>query len=62
MLWRFENVLRNGEVTPTGADRKFVPVEGRVIGRVDTHDIGIGDVDGARRPIFVNTLWLPGHH
>src|SRR6266404_4102231 len=25
MLWRFENMLRNGEVTPTGADRKFVP-------------------------------------
>ena len=58
MLWRFENVLRNGEVTPTGADRKFVPVEGRVIGGIDTHDIGVGDVDGARqRPIFVNTLY-----
>jgi uncharacterized protein (TIGR03032 family) len=57
MLWRFENVLRNGEITPTGADRKFVPVEGRVIGRIDTHDIGVGDVDGARRPIFVNTLY-----
>src|SRR5215471_13633218 len=58
MLWRFENVLRNGAVTPTGADRKFVPVEGRVIGGIDTHDIGVGDVDGARqRPIFVNTLY-----
>jgi uncharacterized protein (TIGR03032 family) len=46
------------EVTPTGADRKFVPVEGRVIGGIDTHDIGVGDVDGARqRPIFVNTLY-----
>jgi uncharacterized protein (TIGR03032 family) len=50
-------MLRNGEVTPTGADRKFVPVEGRVIGGIDTHDIGVGDVDGARRPIFVNTLY-----
>ena len=58
MLWRFENMLRNGEVTSTGADRKFVPVEGRVIGGIDTHDIGVGDVDGARqRPIFVNTLY-----
>src|SRR5215831_8337614 len=57
MLWRFENMLRNGEVTPTGADRKFVPLEGRVIGGIDTHDIGVGDVDGARRPIFVNTLY-----
>ena len=44
MLWRFENMLRNGEVMPTGADRKFVPVEGRVIGGIDTHDIGVGDV------------------
>ena len=57
MLWRFENVLRNGETTQTGADRKFVPLEGRVVGRIDTHDIGVGDVDGARRPIFVNTLY-----
>jgi uncharacterized protein (TIGR03032 family) len=57
MLWRFENVLRNGEITPTGADRKFVPLEGRVVGRIDIHDIGVGDVDGARRPVFVNTLY-----
>jgi uncharacterized protein (TIGR03032 family) len=57
MLWRFENVLRNGEVTATGADRKFVPREGRVVGRIDTHDIAIGDVDGEQRPIFVNTLY-----
>src|SRR5687768_12971419 len=28
MLWRFENVLRTGETTPMGADRKFVPLEG----------------------------------
>jgi len=34
-------VLRNGAITPTGADRKFVPVEGRVIGGIDTHDIGV---------------------
>jgi uncharacterized protein (TIGR03032 family) len=57
MLWRFENVLREGETTPMGADRKFVPVEGRVVGRVDTHDIGIADIDGARRPVFINTLY-----
>ena len=57
MLWRFENVLRNGETTPTGADRKFVPLEGRVVGRIDIHDIGVGDAYGARRPIFVNTLY-----
>lgn len=57
MLWRFENMLRAGEATPTGADRKFVPREGRVTGRTDIHDIGLGEVDGARTPIFVNTLY-----
>ena len=57
MLWRFENVLRPGETTATGVDRRFVPREGRVTGRTDIHDIGIGDVDGARQPIFVNTLF-----
>jgi uncharacterized protein (TIGR03032 family) len=57
MLWRFENVLRVGETTPLGADRKFVPREGRVTGRIDVHDIGMGEIDGARRPIFVNTLY-----
>lgn len=57
MLWRFENVLRSGEVTATGADRKFVPREGRVVGAIDIHDIGLGEIDGARRPIFVNTLY-----
>ena len=57
MLWRFENALRKGETTPLGADRKFVPREGRVTGRTDIHDIAIGEIDGARRPIFVNTLF-----
>lgn len=57
MLWRFENVLRKGETTPAGADRKFVPVEGRVVGRTDVHDIGLGEIDGMRRPIFVNTRY-----
>ena len=57
MLWRFENMLRLGETTPTGADRKFVPVEGRVVGRIDVHDIGLGDIDGVQRPVFVNTLF-----
>lgn len=57
MLWRFENVLRDGAVTRSGADRKFAPCEGRVVGRVDVHDIGLAEVDGATRPIFVNTLY-----
>jgi hypothetical protein len=57
MLWRFENVLAAGETTPQGADRKFVPREGRVTGRTDIHDIGMGEVDGERAPVFVNTLF-----
>ncbi len=57
MLWRFENVLRNGATTPVGADSKFVPVEGRVVGRTDVHDIGLGEIEGVRRPVFVNTLF-----
>ena len=56
MLWRFQNALAEGEVTPSGADRKFVPAEGRVTGAIDCHDIAMGEVDGAPRPIFVNTL------
>jgi uncharacterized protein (TIGR03032 family) len=56
-LWRFENVLRAGETTPAGADRKFVPREGRITGRTDIHDIALGAVEGVRRPIFVNTLY-----
>lgn len=55
MLWRFENVLAAGETTASGADRKFVPVEGRVTGQIDCHDIAMAEVDGAPRPIFVNT-------
>jgi len=57
MLWRFENMLAAGQTTPSGADRKFVPVEGRVIGRIDVHDIGLGTVDGVQKPVFVNTLY-----
>lgn len=56
-LWRFVNALRSGEVTPTGADRMFVPREARVTGRIDVHDIGLGEIDGAERPIFVNTAY-----
>ncbi len=56
-LWRFENALRPGTLTASGADRKFVPREGRVTGRTDIHDIAIAEIDGAPRPIFVNTLF-----
>lgn len=55
-LWRFSNDLAPGETTATGADRRFVPREARVTGRIDVHDIGVGLVDETPRPIFVNTL------
>jgi uncharacterized protein (TIGR03032 family) len=57
MLWRFENVLAAGATTPQGAERKFVPREGRVTGRTDIHDIGTAEIDGVRAPVFVNTLF-----
>jgi len=56
-LWRFENALPPGTLTASGADRKFVPREGRITGRTDIHDIAIAEIDGAPRPIFVNTLF-----
>lgn len=67
MLWRFANDLPPGARTAKGADRRFVPREGRVTGAIDIHDIGVGDisgfpasagrVDGAVGPIFVNTAF-----
>jgi uncharacterized protein (TIGR03032 family) len=56
-LWRFENTLRPDPTMRAGVDRKFLPREARVTGRVDIHDIGMGEVDGAAKPIFVNTLF-----
>lgn len=54
-LWRFENELADGQVTAAGVDRRFVPREGRVTGRIDCHDIGMTEIDGRRTPVFVNT-------
>lgn len=55
ILWRFHNDLPARARTERGADRRFVPREGRVTGRLDIHDIAVGDVGGANGPIFVNT-------
>jgi uncharacterized protein (TIGR03032 family) len=58
VLWRFRNDLPEGQTTERGADRRFVPREGRVTGAIDMHDIGVGDVGGGRiGPIFVNTAF-----
>ncbi len=61
-LWRFENDLAEGERTQAGADRRFVPREGRVTGQVDVHDIGVGDPgqfggEAGTGPIFVSTAF-----
>jgi uncharacterized protein (TIGR03032 family) len=59
MLWRFRNDVPPGMATAQGADRRFVPREARVTGRLDIHDIGIGQMQGmaAPGPIFVNTAF-----
>jgi uncharacterized protein (TIGR03032 family) len=56
-IWRFENEIPAGQVTAAGVDRRFVPREGRVTGRIDCHDIGMTTIDGQKRPIFVSTLY-----
>ena len=56
MIWRFRNDLAEGVRTAKGADRRFVPREGRVTGAIDIHDLGVGDVGKERTgPIFVAT-------
>lgn len=56
-LWRFENELPAGHATADGVDRRYVPREGRITGRIDCHDIGVTTIDGRRRPVFVSTLY-----
>jgi uncharacterized protein (TIGR03032 family) len=50
-LWRFENMLRPGEIYQ-GHDRLYVPKLAYTTGDLDIHDIAI---DGAGRPVFVAT-------
>ena len=58
VLWRFRNDLAEGKRTPKGADRRFVPREGRVTGAIDIHDIAVGATgEGQRGPIFVATAF-----
>lgn len=50
-LWRFENVLRPGQLHE-GHDRLFVPRVGYTTGDLDIHDIA---VEATGRVVFVNT-------
>src|SRR5215813_13547335 len=50
-LWRFENLLRPGEIYQ-GHDRLYVPKIGYTTGDLDIHDVVI---DGAGRVVFVAT-------
>jgi uncharacterized protein (TIGR03032 family) len=58
VLWRFRNDLAEGEGTAKGADRRFVPREGRVTGAIDIHDIAVGAIgEEGTGPIFVATAF-----
>jgi uncharacterized protein (TIGR03032 family) len=50
-LWRFENLLRPGELHQ-GRDRLYVPKIANTTGDLDIHDVAIDD---AGRPVFVAT-------
>ena len=52
-LWRFENMLRPGELYQE-CDRLYVPKIGHTTGDLDVHDVA---VDGSGRLVFVNTLF-----
>ncbi len=52
-LWRFENLLRPGELFQ-GHDRLYVPKSANTTGDLDIHDIAI---DGDGRPLFVATAF-----
>ena len=52
-LWRIENFLEPGNVTPDGYDAVFVPIEGRTTGDIDIHDIHPNP--GRNAPTFVAT-------
>lgn len=52
-LWRFENLLRPGELHQ-GCDRLYVPKVGHTTGDLDVHDVAVA---GDGRVVFVATLF-----
>lgn len=53
-IWRFENVLQNGQIANQMFDRCYVPRNAQYTGEVDIHELGIQQ-DGTI--IFVNTKY-----
>lgn len=53
-LWRFENYVPAGGLSPDGYDRLYVPTLGHTTGDLDIHDVHVR-ADGA--PVFVVTLF-----
>lgn len=53
-IWRFENILRKGQIANNNHDWCFVPRQSIVTGNVMAHDLAL-DVDG--RIVFVNTAY-----
>jgi uncharacterized protein (TIGR03032 family) len=53
-LWRFENVLRKGELANKMYDRCYVPRNAQTIGDLDIHELGIRK-NG--KVVFVNTKY-----
>ena len=61
-LWRFENSLRDGKISTTGVDRLYQPRESRVTGKIDIHEIAMGDpaqfgADAGPAPIFISSAF-----
>ena len=52
-LWRFENLLRPGELYQ-GHDRLYVPKMANTTGDLDIHDVAVDDTG---RPVFVATAF-----
>ena len=53
-LWRFENVLRKGELANKVYDRCYVPRNAQTIGDIDIHELGLRK-NG--KVVFVNTKY-----
>lgn len=53
-LWRLENYVPAGGLTPDGYDRLYVPTVGNTTGDVDVHDV-VADTRG--QPVFCATMF-----